>query len=270
MEPVMTRNLLSALGLVVVLTAAGSALAQNPEIPATMDRAPQGLAPAGSPREVAQAAADAIGLDCQVEDATIRGRDVSGAMQWEVACAAGDGHVVIGAPEARAVDCLALVGGAAAPCRLPGNADPARAVARLAANAGLACPVNEGRLVGRTPSGGIIYEAGCADEAGAWIERLGDGWTVTECLKVVGRGGECRFTDLAEADAALVRRLAPVCVANRARWMGSSASGDWYEAACADGSAQVARFDPEGRLAETLPCAQAMRIGDGCRLSDTD
>ncbi|HEV7229408.1 hypothetical protein [Brevundimonas sp.] len=266
----MTRNLLSALGLVVVLTAAGSALAQNPEIPATMDRAPQGLAPAGSPREVAQAAADAIGLDCQVEDATIRGRDVSGAMQWEVACAAGDGHVVIGAPEARAVDCLALVGGAAAPCRLPGNADPARAVARLAANAGLACPVNEGRLVGRTPSGGIIYEAGCADEAGAWIERLGDGWTVTECLKVVGRGGECRFTDLAEADAALVRRLAPVCVANRARWMGSSASGDWYEAACADGSAQVARFDPEGRLAETLPCAQAMRIGDGCRLSDTD
>lgn len=250
--------------MVLGLLAAGAARAQNPEIPGTLDRSAGGVS-SGTVREQAQTFADRAGLGCDVVDAALRGRDEGGSQQWEVACAEGDGYVVLGPPAQRAIDCLAMSSGSR--CRLPGNADVEATIGRLARAAGITCPMDDGRLVGRSAAGTPIYEVGCFRTSGAWLERDETGWRTTDCVKVVARGGECRFTSQAEIEAGLIQRLAPACDARAGRWMGSGRDGDWYEVACRDGRGLVARYDVEDRLVETLPCDQAARIGDGCRLT---
>lgn len=244
------------------LVLAGAAQAQQAH---TADRSMGGRGAESGARMEAQRAADDLGLTCVVADAVSLGRDGVGRPAWEIACEAGDGHVVIAGD--RAMACLALANGST-PCRLPANRNAGRAVAGLAREAGVTCRVAQGRLVGRTPDGSWIYEVGCAEGAGAWIERNGEVWTVTPCDRVAAIGGECRFTSEAQIDRALIARVAAVCPARRARFMGGEANGDWYEAVCADGRHLVARIDATGTVAETLPCDEAALIGDGCRLDD--
>lgn len=252
----------AAVGALGLLLFGGVAQAQQAH---TSDRTLGGRGQASLVRMDAQRAVDAMALPCAVRDAAFLGRDANGRPAWEVACAAGDGHVVLDG--AGALDCLALSNGST-PCRLAANRDPARAVAPLAAAAGVSCRVTDGRLVGRTPEEAWVYEIGCEQEPGVWIERLGQAWTVTPCDRVVAKGGECRFTSEAQLDAALVQRVTSVCPARRARWMGSEPAGEWYEAACADGRRLVARIDAAGAVVETLPCEEAGLIGAGCRLRD--
>lgn len=255
-------RMLRAAALLIPLVLAGAAQAQQAH---TADRSMGGRGAESEVRTAAQRAANDLGLSCVVTDAVALGRDGVGRPAWEIACEVGDGHVVIAGD--RTMDCLALANGST-PCRLPANRNAARAVAGLAREAGVTCRVAEGRLVGRTSDEARIYEVGCADGAGVWIEQNGEAWTVTPCDRVAAIGGECRFTSQADVDRALIARVAAVCPARRARFMGGEANGEWYEAACDDGRRLVARIDASGAVAETLPCAEAGLIGDGCRLDD--
>jgi hypothetical protein len=142
----------------------------------------------------------------------------------------------------------------------------------LARQAGLDCRVDAGAMIGLTPEGGRLYEAGCADAEGAWLERTaGGGWRITDCLTVVARGGACRFTTEAESLAAFETRLSEAgetgCRPARLRHMGQGPSGPLYEVGCrGEGDGVVARFNADGRIGEVLPCEAAKHIGGGCIL----
>ena len=54
------------------------------------------------------------------------------------------------------------------------------------------------------------------------------------------------------------------------RYVLSTVDGsDYYEVACSDGKGYMLHADKNGKLAETIPCAQAYEIGGGCTLTDT-
>lgn len=123
----------------------------------------------GSILLAAQDAADRAGVACRVDAAAARGRDVNGDRQYEVGCGA-PGYVIVDGPRAEATSCLMLAGDRAAACRLPGNRDPRRRYARMAAAAGADCVVDEGRLAGLGEGGGLIFEVGCRGPEGYWLE----------------------------------------------------------------------------------------------------
>lgn len=221
------------------------------------------------------AARDAVrgsGIDCRVTDALVRGRDPSGAAHYEVACEEAPGFVIVGAPEYRAISCLALTSGArrrgGSGCRLAGNRDPRRHFARMATAAGVTCPVEEGTLSGLGPTGGFIYEIACRGPEGYWLERATGGWTVKDCLTVRAEGAQCRLTPQRDDAQAFLTRLAGTvledCGVEDVRAMGQGPSGDFYQIRCRDRDV-VARFASGGGLEEVIPCAEARRIGGGCR-----
>ena len=142
------------------------------------------------------AAADA-GVDCDIVAADQRGRGEAGERLYEVACRDAPGWIIITGSNPRAYGCLALADqprAGSAGCRLRANRNPRRHYARMAAEAGLACRVNDGAFVGRTTDGRALYEIGCRDAAGGWLEQTATGWIVTDCLDVRARGSACRFT----------------------------------------------------------------------------
>lgn len=222
-----------------------------------------------SSRIAAQDAVDRAGVACRVEDALVRGRDVDGATHFEVACGEAPGFVVVDRPGGPVISCLVLAEGQS-PCRLGGNRDSRRHFSRMAAAAGVACVVEDGRLVGTDDAGRLIFEVGCRGPDGFWLAQNADGWSATDCLTVRSEGGRCRLTTEAEEAEAFAVRLEPGalagCQVEAVRPMGRSSAGSFYEVGCADAANLVARLDPAGRLAEAIPSARADRIGDGCRL----
>lgn len=254
----------------VALTAA----AQEPhEIGASS----RGRVPDGSVRLAAQDLAREIGLDCEVTQAIPLGRDQNEAPHYEVSCAEGPGYRLVGGREKAAFNCLALAAqtpGAGSPrapnCRLAANRNGARVVAGVARQAGLACRVDDGAMVGLSSAGLPIYEAGCAGTAGAWIEQIQDGWQVADCLTVVARGDACRFTTTAEQLTTfrgwLAGGEASRCNPTQIRYMGEDSTGPLYETACRAGAGFVVRLDAARAVREIIPCP-ATHVGGGCQLA---
>lgn len=221
----------------------------------------------------ARDAAAQAGVSCTVTHGIVRGRGADGAAQYEVACAESPGFIVIGGPPYRAISCLALsADGRAArgpdTCRLRENRDLRPHYARMAAAAGLACVVDEGRLAGLSPRGASIYEIGCAGPSGYWLEPSGAGWLVTECLTVASQGGECRLTTRREDRAAFRSRLAGTpldrCDVTDVRAMGQGGDGSYFEVRCGAAQNLVVNFDSAGVFREAIPCTEAASIGGGC------
>jgi hypothetical protein len=269
----MIRIVLLALGSTLV---AGPALAQDGQGLGTTSRGR-----AGSDAFVVEAAQRALAgadVDCRVTEAVSRGRDTNGDTHYEAACADAPGYVVIASPQPQAFSCLAFdaSGGplSGTSCRLPENRDARRHYARMAAHAGVTCEVEEGRLIGMTPAGHMLYELGCRRAAGVWLEQFDGGWKVTDCLTVASQGGQCRLTSDAEARGAFAMRLEgtelSACALTDVRAMGRGADGDYFEVLCAGGPHIVTRFDVDQRLAEVIPCAEARKIGSGCRYNPED
>ena len=101
------------------------------------------------------AAADA-GVDCDIVAADQRGRGEAGERLYEVACRDAPGWIIITGSNPRAYGCLALADqprAGSAGCRLRANRNPRRHYARMAAEAGLACRVNDGAFIGRAGYG---------------------------------------------------------------------------------------------------------------------
>lgn len=230
----------------------------------------------------AQDAAARAGADCEVTGAALRGMDSFGDRQYEVACREGPGYVIVAGTSPTAYNCLLLASqnerfereGSSvrqAPiCVLRSNRNPGRHFASMAAQAGMDCRVDEGRVVGLSPVGNTIYEIGCRRAPGAWIEQASGAWIVTDCLDIRSRGDLCQFTSWSEELAGFRPRLAgsaaEACAPTGVRDMGRNAAGlTYYELTCAAGDPIVVSLDSGRRVTNVLSCTDAAHIGDGCR-----
>lgn len=233
----------------------------------------------------ARAAAARAGADCDVTGAALRGRDNFGNRQYEVTCREGPGYLIIAGTTTSAHNCLLLASQndrferqgtstrQAPACLLQANRNPVSHFASLASRAGLDCHVDEGRVVGLSPTGSPIYEIGCRRTVGGWIEHDSNGWLVTDCLEIRARGDVCQFTSGAEEVAGFRRWLAgsaaATCVPTRLRSMGRNAAGlAYYELGCSSGAAMVVSLDAGRRVTNVLSCPDAALIGDGCQLDN--
>lgn len=233
-----------------------------------------GRAPSSEVRLEALDLVAAIGVECHLGMAQLRGNDQDGIKQYEITCTNGPGYLLIRGKEPAAYNCLALEasfrasGLEAARCRIRANRNARPVVIRLAAEAGIACRVDDGLVVGKSTGDGLLYEVGCAGADGYWLERTGDDWSATPCLKVIAQGGQCTLTTNAEQAASLGARLSSAadCEVVEAAFRGSSEGTDLYEIRCRSGTGLIVRFDPSDRLLDVYTCGEATHIGGGCRL----
>jgi len=241
---------------------------------------------APSPAEVlaaAQAVVASTSTACEVTEATMLGVNAEQKPIYEAACSTGPGYVLIASTPPQAVDCVVLAGQAdldrsrdpsadvGIQCKLPINTDVARVIGGYAQQAGITCTVDQGASIGKSSEGHFIYEVGCSDADGFWIEKAPAGWEKTTCLQIVTQSAACRFTQPAEqaatVKAMLVGSPAAACDVTEARYMGGNANGTFYEAKCGSGDGLIARFNAEQVVQQIYPCAEAARIGGGCKLT---
>lgn len=263
---------------------------------APSQRSSRRAAPAPSPEQV-KAAATALAAElqpgCQVVDAVLHGSSAQGQALYEATCATGPGYILISAAPAKgqtaaipatSADCVDLIGQAevarqrdpnAAPsgvqCKLPGNQDVVKVISAYAQAAGVTCTVDQAAATGAR-NGHTVYEAGCPGTDGYWVEREGASWTATPCIQIRSANGTCRFTTAEEEAATLKGWLAgsagAACDVTGVRYMGANANGAFYEAKCAAGDGLIARLDAQKAVQQVYPCAEAARIGGGCKLTE--
>lgn len=256
---------------------------------ARRDRGQPQEAPAAAPtpediRTAAQAQAVAAGLSCQVTEASNPGVTAEQTPTYEAVCADGPGYILIASTPPQAFDCLELAGTAATArlrdpaadvgqqCVLPANQNGLAVIGGWARDAGVACTIDEAVAIGKSAADNIVYEIGCAGADGYWLEKVGEGWDLKDCLRVASTGGTCRFTTPQEQadgfEARLVGTDAAACDVAAVRLMGQNANGRFYEVKCtAEGEGYIARVDNEGATRQVYPCATAQRIGGGCTLT---
>ncbi len=249
---------------------------------------PAPAAPAApTPEEIkaaAQAQVAAAGLDCQVSEAISPGVTAEQVRIFEAACASGPGYIVVGSTPPQTFNCLELAGSAATArrldpaadvgqqCVLPGNQNGLALISDWARSQGVACTIDEAIAIGKSDDNNVVYEVGCAGADGYWLEKVGTGWKLQDCLQVASVGGTCRFTTPEEQAQGFTAKLAGTdaasCDVSQVRLMGSNANGRFYEAKCsAEGEGYIARVSNEGVTQQVYPCATAQRIGGGCTLT---
>lgn len=248
-----------------------------------VNRNARGAAPATPEAAIAaaQQIATAAGVSCQVTEANHLGVAARRAQSYEAACATGPGYILIGSTPPQAIDCVLLAGQAdmdrardpaaavGSQCVIPQNTDVARVVAAYAAEAGIACTVDQGASIGRSSDDNLVYEVGCNGAEGYWIEKEPTGWTQTPCSIIVTKNQSCQFTTAAERAATLGTRLAGAadCAVTDSRYMGANANGSFYEAKCGAGNGFIVRLDTAYAVQQVYPCEVAHRIGGGCTLT---
>ena len=230
----------------------------------------------------AQAQVQAAGLDCQVTEAANPGL-IGESQVYEAACASGPGYILIASTPPQSFNCLELAGTAytarlrdpaadvGQQCLLPANQNGLAVIGGWARDAGVTCTVDEAIAIGKSEANNVVYEVGCAGADGYWLEKVGDQWTLQDCLQVGWVGGTCRFTTADEQNATLQAKLAGTeaanCSVQQVRLMGSNANGRFFEIKCAaEGEGYIARIK-DGAAQQIYPCATAQRIGGGCTLT---
>lgn len=257
-----------------------------PDSRATRNRpAPPPVAP--TPEEIkaaAQALVVATGAACTVTEASQPGMNAEQQKIYEAACSEGPGLILIESTPPQNFNCLELAGTAytarlrdpaadvGQQCLLPANQNGLAVIGGWARGAGVSCTVDEAVAIGKSDADNIVYEVGCAGSDGYWLERVGTGWDLKDCLLVSSTGGTCRFTTGQEQSDWFEPKLAGTeaagCDVTQVRLMGSNANGRFYEAKCAaEGEGYIARINTEGVTQQIYPCATAQRIGGGCRFT---
>lgn len=235
-------------------------------------------------RASAQAQVSAAGLTCELTEAINPGK-VGEADVYEVACANAPGYIILASTPAQTFDCIELAGTAAIAraanpaadvgqqCSLPANQNGLQVMSQWAQSAGVTCTIDQAQAVGKN-NGNMVYEIGCADTDGYWMDKAGSSFTLTPCVKVTSQGGTCRFTTTQEISSTFQAKLAGTpaagCAVTQVRLMGSNANGEFYEAKCAaEGEGYIARVNTQGVTQQVYPCAAAQSIGGGCTLTTT-
>ncbi|WP_420470765.1 hypothetical protein [Brevundimonas sp. FT23042] len=168
------------------------------------------LAPSGvSSAEVLAAArtvATDAGIDCQMTEASNPGVVTGETPVYEAVCANGPGYVLIASSPPQSYDCFDLAGTAATArmsnpranvglqCEMPANQNSLEVIGGWARQAGVTCQVSNAVAVGKSVDDNSIYEIGCSDQEGFWLERSNNNWLVQRCSQVAAAGDRCRFT----------------------------------------------------------------------------
>ena len=230
----------------------------------------------------AQGHATAAGLTCQGTEAAHPGR-IGESEVYEIACAGSSGYIILASTPLQTFDCIELAGTAAIAravdpaadvgqqCTLPANQNGLQVIGQWARDAGAACTIDQAQAVGKN-EGNMVYEIGCTDADGYWLEKVAGAFTLTPCTKVTQQGGTCSFTTATEIHTGFQQKLtgteAAGCQVTQIRLMGSNANGEFYEAKCAtEGEGFITRLNPQGAVQQVYPCATAQRIGGGCTLT---
>ena len=248
---------------------------------------PQQPAPADPAVVLAEAQGflTAAGASCQATEAKLLGQTAEKVSLYEAVCATGPGYIIVGSTPPETLDCLVLASQAekkraldpaadvGTVCTLPANDNAMAVFTAYAQEAGVACQVDRGSVIGATSDGMLVYEIGCAGLDGYRIQRTASGWEKTECLQVLMQNATCAFTTPAEQAATVKSWLAGTdaagCDVQQVRLMGYNANGRFYEATCAGAEGVIARVNAEHAVQQVYPCAEAALIGGGCKLTTT-
>lgn len=225
----------------------------------------------------------ATSTSCQPTETMLRGQSGENQSIYETACATGPGYILISSTPPQAVDCVILFGQAditrakdpaadvGLQCQIPANNNVVAVITAYAKDAGVSCAVDQASTVGKSGEGNIVYEVGCPGTEGYRLEKTPTGWVKTECVKLAGMATTCKFTTTAESAATLKGWLAgsaaAACDVTQARYMGANDNGTFYEAKCGAGDGYIARLDAQMAVQQVYPCAEAQRIGGGCKLT---
>jgi hypothetical protein len=244
-------------------------------------------APAATPEEnraAAQAVLTAAGVSCQVSEATLLGVTAEQHATYEAICAEGPGYLAVSSTPPQTFNCLELAGQAETTrlrdpaadvgqqCTLPVNLNPVPVLSTYARAAGVDCTVDQGSAIGKSTAGNVIYEIGCADRDGYWLENAGGSWLATPCWDLALQQDTCRYSTAAETTGAwrtiLAGTDAAACDVQQARRVGRDAQGlTVYEVKCGAGDGYFARIGDTFTAQRVHPCAEAATIAGGCTLT---
>lgn len=247
---------------------------------------PAPAAAAKTPEQIraeAQAVLTAANASCELTEASNPGL-IGEAQVYEAACNNAEGFILIASTPPQAFSCIELAGTAAIArsrdpnadvgqqCVMPSNQNGVTVIGNWARAAGATCTVDEAAAIGKSDDNNMVYEVGCANADGYWLEKTAAGWDLKDCLQINAMSGTCRFTTPQEQAAGFTSKLAGTpaagCDVAQVRLMGSNANGRFFEVKCAaEGEGYVARLSPAGETQQVYACADATRIGGGCTLT---
>jgi hypothetical protein len=274
--------------LASILPAAALAAAAAPNKPPaiTKDQRDQGMKAA--PALIATAA-----LPCKLADARFIGqapdpKTKKDVKYYEIACTGSVGYLVLDhgkdAPTTW-VSCLdqprtdALGRPAAAACYLPGNMDWKAAITPFVAKSKAPCTVSDARGIGHSDKQSY-FEVACTNGRGYILTTSAppnpdQPAALIPCLNATDPSSpiSCKLTtqasQLAFIDALAAQSGKNCDVTNRRYMITTEDMSNYYEVACKDGKGYVLHESADGKLSETIPCALADRIGDGCTLTNS-
>lgn len=251
-------------------------------------RRPREQQPAPPSAEEVKAAAQtqltAAGVVCEVTEASLLGVNPEQQPLYEAACASGPGYLALASTPPQVFNCLELAGQAETSrirdpeaavgqqCALPANQNGLVVIGGFARDAGLACTTDQAAAIGKSSAGNLIYEVGCSEGVGHWVEKLQEGWKTTPCWDLALSNTACRYTTAAEVLASwrgiLADSPAAPCDVQEARRVGLDAQGlRVYEVKCAAGDGYLVRVDAAWKAQQFHPCETAQHIGGGCTLT---
>ena len=212
--------------------------------------------------------------------------DKVNAKIYEVSCQEGLGYILLArdkAPPVQAVNCIAE----AQPlpegkknnllCTLPGNANPASALARYVTAGGRNCDIDKNRVIGTTEAMSL-YEVSCQGGSGyiILVPRSGAAApTLNPCVGYdeLNSSLKCELTAPAQRAAyvdQIVAASGKNCSIKTKRYVGKTADqSDFIEVACTDGKGYIIQSDNAGKFREATDCVNAGGLGGGCTLTDT-
>jgi hypothetical protein len=282
---------ISGIGLAVAVLFAAfatTATAQAPQAAA----APTAITPEAKAAgmKAAPALIQTAGVACTLTDArqvgTGKAADGKPATIYEVACSEGLGYIIAsetGTTKSIVYDCLMMAkpGADGKPnslvCRLPENANPALGMQQFVNGAGRgSCTVSGARFMGLTADQAKkIDEIACANGEGLVLTMAMSGPPAAEadnCLAYSGSNVACTLTTATQeltVAAALAQASGKCATMTKDRYVLSTTDGsDYFEVSCSDGKGYMLQANKSGKLADTIPCAQAYQIGNGCQLTD--
>ena len=249
----------------------------------------QQRAPAAAPtpeenKAAAQGLLTAAGATCQVSEAALLGVTAEQHSTYEVVCADGPGYLAVGSTPPQTFNCLELAGQAETSrlrdpaadvgqqCTLPVNLDPVPVLTSYARAANLDCTVDQGSAIGKSTAGNVIFEVGCADRDGYWLENVDGAWQATPCWDLALQQETCRYSTAAETKGAwgvvLAGTDAAACDVQQARRVGRDAQGlTVYEVKCGAGGGYFARIGDTFKAQRVHTCIEAATIAGGCTLT---
>ncbi len=276
-------GLIAALLVAIAAPAAVMSAAKKPPAIDAKARA-QGMAEA-------PAAAQQMGLNCQVSDARFIGKSENRKAKtsqtfYEVDCASGPGFLLqvgAGGDKSGAFSCIEAntpVDGKAptTSCILPGNADPKADLAPLMQKAGVRCTPTGARGIGQSPTSTFL-EVACQEGPGYIVIGsapldISKPVEAQNCLNYddAQSNVKCTLSDKVTRLAVVDRYVAAAknnCAIKDRRYLGATKDGaNFYETSCNDGKGYIYKVGGDGALAQTWDCAKALGILGGCTLTD--